>query len=141
MILFLCSQLLAGYRACKLGQQGVDAPVVQTRRERSPAVPFPASFIITDGPPHMQASSIKSSIEAGHHSAAPSGVSVPMLAPPFPCHAALFVDGASTMQQFMWQQDVIGVAHFVQVALTCWMCRSDRNLSYHIISPGRLEQM
>ena len=29
-------------------------------------------------------------------------------------YAALFVDGASTMQQFMWQQDVIGVAHFVQ---------------------------
>ena len=28
-------------------------------------------------------------------------------------YAALFVDGASTMQQFMWQQDVI-VAHFVQ---------------------------
>ena len=31
-------------------------------------------------------------------------------------YAALFVDGASTMhmQQFMWQQDVIGVAHFVK---------------------------
>ena len=29
-------------------------------------------------------------------------------------YAALFVDGASTMQQFMWQKDVIGVAHFVQ---------------------------
>ena len=29
-------------------------------------------------------------------------------------YAALFVDGASAMQQFMWQQDVIGVAHFVQ---------------------------
>ena len=29
-------------------------------------------------------------------------------------YAALFVDGASTMQQFMWQQDVIGVVHFVQ---------------------------
>ena len=29
-------------------------------------------------------------------------------------YAALFLDGASTMQQFMWQQDVIGVAHFVK---------------------------
>ena len=31
-------------------------------------------------------------------------------------YAALFVavDGASTMQQFMWQQNVIGVAHFVK---------------------------
>ena len=29
-------------------------------------------------------------------------------------NAALFVDGASTMQQFMWQQNLIGVGYFVQ---------------------------
>ena len=57
-------------------------------------------------------------------------------------YAALFLDGASTMQQFMWQQDVIGIVHFVQkFALTSWMRRFDRNLSYHLISPRRLKQM
>ena len=29
-------------------------------------------------------------------------------------YAALFVDGAGTMQQFMWQQDVTGIAHIVK---------------------------
>ena len=54
-------------------------------------------------------------------------------------YAALFLDGASTMQQFMWQQDVIGVALIVQDCFD--LRRFDRNLSYHLISPRRLEQM
>ena len=28
-------------------------------------------------------------------------------------YAALFTNGACTMQQFMWQLDITGVAHFV----------------------------
>ena len=37
-------------------------------------------------------------------------------------YAALFVDGASTMQQFMWQQDVIGVYTNVILSLRSALC-------------------
>ena len=46
---------------------------------------------------------------------------------------------ACTMQQFMWQVNITTVAHLSRIALTCWMRRID--LSYHRISPRRLEEV
>ena len=50
-------------------------------------------------------------------------------------YAALFTNGAPTMQQLMWLRCTSLVLLVLScIALTCWMI-------YHLISPRRLEQM